>query len=90
MGAPGCTGLISHRMALVAVAAQMSSLGNWECCSGALSLKVVLGEMGVLGGRKFIKAQVLGGNSGRGRVAPGGHEENSSSVALTCSTNGFQ
>lgn len=33
----------------------MGSLGNWECCSGALNPKVVLGEMEGLGGTRLIK-----------------------------------
>lgn len=52
--------------------ATMGSLVNLEYCSGALSPKVVLGEMGGLGGTRLIKAQVLGGNSGRSGAAPGG------------------
>lgn len=50
----------------------MGSLVNLEYCSGTLSPKVVLGEMGGLGGTRLIKAQVLGGNSGRSGAAPGG------------------
>ena len=57
------------------MAGKIGSLGNRECCSGALNPKVILGDTGGLRGAGLIKMP----RSWRCGTAPGGCEKNGSS-----------
>ncbi|CAN0096625.1 unnamed protein product [Rangifer tarandus platyrhynchus] len=70
-----CIGLIFHKTAEIMMAEKTGSLGNRECCSGALNQKVILGDMGRLGGTRLTKMR----SSWRCGTAPGGCKKNGSS-----------